>query len=508
LFFYQLISSVHMRNNQGPMSQQESLNVLTYAVRGRVVLKYAAQLTLIQAILVLVPALVSLPYGEYTTGLDFLFVSVALALLALPWVRLSVPADIQTNEAMSIAAISFLIGACAMVYPFMAGGIPFIDSLFEAVSGITTTGLSTLNSVEDKSRTFLFARSWIQWYGGLGIVVLSLALLMGHSAAFRRLVEPASSEANLATGMRTYARHAITIYVLLTLMVGTALWIIGLDFFTALVHALSSISTGGFSSFDNSLSGIDVPAARAIITFSGFIGAVSLPLFYRVYRRGLREITVDTETVGLLRTTFLVCFLLALLLFAKGGIAGLAGLADTFLLGVSAQTTTGFSNIDVSQLDPASKTVLIASMSIGGEVGSTAGGIKVLRLLVLLRILQLVIHRTALPRHAVLEPRLTDRRIDDSEIIAVLSLLIGFGAVVLISWIPFLMLGYDPLNALFDVVSATSTTGLSAGVTQTDLPGLLKGILCFDMLAGRLEVIALLVLLYPRTWFGTRVTSS
>lgn len=106
-----------------------------------------------------------------------------------------------------------------------------------------------------------------------------------------------------------------------------------------------------------------------------------------------------------------------------------------------------------------------------------------------------------------MEPRLGERRIEDSEIIAVLSVLVGFIAVILLSWIPFLIFGYDPVNALFEVVSATSTTGLSAGITQADLPVLLKSVLCFDMLAGRLEVIALLVLLYPRTWFGTRIRS-
>jgi len=182
-------------------------------------------------------------------------------------------------------------------------------------------------------------------------------------------------------------------------------------------------------------------------------------------------------------------------------------LADAVFLGISAATTAGFSNMDVSQLDPASKLVLMVAMGIGGEVGSTAGGIKILRLLILLRLLQLVIRRTALPRHAFLEPRLGEHRIEDIEIIAVLSVVVGFFAVILLSWIPFLIFGYDPLNALFEVVSATSTTGLSAGITQEDLPALLKSILCFDMLAGRLEVVALLVLLYPRTWYGTRIRS-
>lgn len=489
------------------MPNKESLNVLTFAVRGRVVLKYTAQLTLIQAMLIPVPLLVSLCYGEYTYGLHFLVVSVVLTALSLPWVRLPVPSDIQANEAMSIVAISFCIGAGAMIYPFTAAGIPFADSLFEAVSGITTTGLSTLGSVENQAWTFLFARAWMQWYGGLGIVVLSLALLANHSAAFRRLIEPGSSETNLATSLRAYARHAVIIYMTLTWITGGMLWIAGVDAFTALVHALSSVSTGGFSSFNDSLSGLDTSMTKAIITAGCLFGAVSLPLFYRIYKRGPREVATDTETRGLLSATLIICLLLAALLLANRGTGDPGYLADAVFLGISAATTAGFSNMDVSQLDPASKLVLMVAMGIGGEVGSTAGGIKILRLLILLRLLQLVIRRTALPRHAFLEPRLGERRIEDSEIIAVLSVVVGFFTVILLSWIPFLIFGYDPLNALFEVVSATSTTGLSAGITQEDLPALLKSILCFDMLAGRLEVVALLVLLYPRTWFGTRVIS-
>ena len=169
------------------------------------------------------------------------------------------------------------------------------------------------------------------------------------------------------------------------------------------------------------------------------------------------------------------------------------------------QTTTGFSSLDVGGLQPLSKVILMLSMFGGGDIGSTAGGVKILRLLVLLRLLQFIIRTTGAPSHAVNEPWLGGRRLSQPEFVAVLSLLAMFILVILLSWLPFLALGYDPLDGLFEVVSATATTGLSAGIATPGLESALKGVLCLDMLAGRLEIVALLVLLYPGTWFGKRI---
>jgi len=148
--------------------------------------------------------------------------------------------------------------------------------------------------------------------------------------------------------------------------------------------------------------------------------------------------------------------------------------------------------------------VMIASMLTGGSVGSSAGGIKLLRLLIMLRILQLILRSTALPPHAVAEPSLAGQRLENDEVIKALLLILLFIIIIVLSWIPFIVLGYDPLNALFEVVSACSTAGLSSGITRPELETFLKGVLCFDMLAGRLEIIALLVVIYPRNWCGRR----
>jgi trk system potassium uptake protein TrkH len=175
------------------------------------------------------------------------------------------------------------------------------------------------------------------------------------------------------------------------------------------------------------------------------------------------------------------------------------------LLGTSAQTTTGFSSLDISGLQPLPKVIMMLSMFVGGDIGSTAAGVEILRLLVLLRVQQFIIRTTGAPSHAVNEARLGGRRISQPEYIAVLSLLAMFVLVILLSWVAFLVLGYDPLNSLFEVVSATATTGLSTGISGPGLESVLKGVLCLDMLAGRLEIVALLVLIYPGTWFGKRI---
>ncbi|MBU1708367.1 MAG: TrkH family potassium uptake protein, partial [Proteobacteria bacterium] len=139
------------------------------------------------------------------------------------------------------------------------------------------------------------------------------------------------------------------------------------------------------------------------------------------------------------------------------------------------------------------------------SVGSTAGGFKLLRLLIAVSVLRLILLRTCLPKHAVIEPRLAGRKLLNEEIHEALLLIVLFVTVVALSWLPFVAMGYGPLDSLFEVVSATGTVGLSVGLTSAGLPSLLKGILCLDMLLGRLEIIAWLVMLYPGSWLGRRM---
>jgi trk system potassium uptake protein TrkH len=179
-------------------------------------------------------------------------------------------------------------------------------------------------------------------------------------------------------------------------------------------------------------------------------------------------------------------------------------LANAILTGISAQTTTGFSSLPLTELDPGSKLALIVSMFIGGEVGSTAGGLKVLRLMMLLSLVRLLLQRTAIPATGHVSATVGDSPLQSDEIYTVVTLLVVYLLVILVSWAAFLVSGHAPLDALFDIVSAVATAGLSVGVVSATLEPGLKAVLCLDMLMGRVEVIAFLVLLYPRSWFGRK----
>ena len=178
---------------------------------------------------------------------------------------------------------------------------------------------------------------------------------------------------------------------------------------------------------------------------------------------------------------------------------------QALLLAISAQTTTGFSSFNSVAIEPLTKGILLFSMAVGGDIGSTAGGFKVLRLLILLKLMQFAIQRTAIADHAVCKPQLAGKTITTEEIVGILNLFGWFMALIFCSWLSFIAMGHPPLDSLFEVVSATATVGLSSGITQASLHPVLKLILCLDMLAGRLEIIALLVFLYPKTWFGKRM---
>ena len=476
---------------------------LAYAVRVSVLGKYLGQLALTLAILAAVPGAVALLDGEHAVALRYGLVMTGLVLATLPTLRLPAPAHVQSNEALLIVALTFLAAPLLMSYPMMAAGLSFADALFEAISGITTTGLTTVQHIEDKPRSFLFVRAWMQWYGGLGIAVLSVALLMGHHMAARRLMEPVAGEP-LVTTARSYARHILIVYLLLTLAGCAVLWFILDDALLAVLHTLSSVSTGGFSPYSTSLAGLDSWAARCAVMAFALCGALPLIVYHRATQHGWRAIAADVEVRALAVMVVLVVVVLNLTMSAAAGAGGMDTVLHAGLLGISAQTGTGFSSLVVGELDDVSKLVLILSMFVGGGVGSTAGGIKLLRLVILLRLLQLMLRRTALSDHAVLKPRLTGRLLEEEDLQRAMLVILLFAATIAVSWPVFIAFGHAPLDALFEVVSATATAGLSTGITGSDLHPLLKAVLCVDMLLGRLEIVALLVILYPRTWIGKR----
>ncbi|MCL4799597.1 MAG: hypothetical protein KJ025_08420 [Burkholderiales bacterium] len=481
------------------MAEAQAFATLTYGVRLPVVAKYLGQLAVALAGVALVPALVAAALAEPDVASRFALVTLVLAGAGFSLARRPAPRSVQTNEALVVTALAYLLGAAAMAFPLAAAGLAPGTALFESISGLTTTGLTLIANVDALPRSVLFARAWLQWCGGLGIVVLSVVLLAESDVASRRLIEPAPVGEHLATTAAAFARRMLAAYIALTAAVLAVLLAVGVGAFDALAYSLAGVSTGGFAPHQDGLAAYGGGARVAVIA-TGLAGAVALPLYAAAARGDWRRVASDVELRALALLATGVCVALALL-----GAGGDLPLLDRVLLGVSAQTTTGFASAPAAALDAASKVVLLAAMCIGGAVGSTAGGIKLLRLVLAAKAARLMLRRMAMPPRAVAELHLQGRRIEDREALRALVLVLTFILFAVASWLPFVIAGYDPLDSLFEVVSALGTVGLSTGITAESLPAGLKAVLAADMLLGRVEFLAMLVLLQPATWFARRV---
>jgi trk system potassium uptake protein TrkH len=477
---------------------------LRYAVRFRVVFKYFGQLCLVLAALTLAPLMMSVFFGDTSIGLRYGFVIAGLTALGTGLARLQAPSRVQANEGMVLVALIFLFTPLVMSYPMMGQELGFLDAFFEAISGVTTTGLSTKATLVGAPATFLFSRAWMQWYGGLGIMVFSLALVMQPGLVSKSLTVTETETDDLIGGTRAHARRILYVYGMLTALGIIGSYAVGLEFIDAMQYTFAAVSTGGFAPYDSSLATLDWPA-QVWITLLCLAGAIPLTFYHRMLRKKRRCSLEILQFQAVVIASLLASMAIGVTMWLNSGMAWTKILHHAPLLAFSAQTTSGFSSIPLTQLDSGSKLILIFSMLIGGGAGSTAGGLKLLRVLIAASVLRLIILRTCLPRHAVIEPRVAGRRLQDDEIQGALLLIVLFVVVIALSWLPFVAWGYSPLDSLFEVVSATGTVGLSVGLTHASLPTLLKGILCADMLLGRLEIIAWLILLFPGTWLGRKM---
>jgi len=481
------------------MSRQ--VTSLTSPVRVGVLAGYLGRFLLILAALCVPPTLVAAGAGEPVMARRFAVVVGVLSVVGWWSTRRGPDVPLQRNESLVLSALVFLATPLVMTYPMTAPGLAPVDAFFEAVSGVTTTGLSTLASVEEMPDAFLFNRAWMQWYGGLGFVLISLALVVDPGSPARRLADAEEVADDLIGSTRAHARWVLGVYAFLTVAGIAVVWALGtLGVFDAVLYVFSAVSTGGFSPHDASLGGLPDRRTPLLITLVSLAGAVSFVTYRRLYREGWRTAVRDRQAQMLLT----LCGVAVLGLFLVPGAPVGDRLWRAAMTGISAQTTTGFTVEPVGGIAHAGTLLVMVAMFVGGCVGSTAGGIKVRRLTISLRLTAFMVVRSALPRDAVVHLRAGERRLSEDDVRGAVAVVFLFLGTVVVSWLVFLVAGHDPMASLFEVVSATGTVGLSTGVTAPELSTPLKAVLCMDMLMGRLEILAWIVFLYPRTWLGKR----
>ncbi len=468
---------------------------LSYSVRLHVIAKYLGLVLLVSVGVVAVPLIFSLVWEDFAQSISLAVIAVLFLTLGLLSLKIPKPRSLQSNEAYVIIAFSFIIGSLAMVYPMMQSGLTFIDALFESTSGITTTGLTITQPQTSYSKTFFLIRSWMQWYGGLGFIIFSLGLAFQPGGISKTFVKEVMYKDDKIENSKIFAQRVLFIYSVITVIAILVLYVIGLPLREAFIFTFSSISTGGFSIFPDSLASFSYVTQSFIIFFS-LLGAISFPLFWIKSRAEVCGLIKDVQ----LRTLLICCALFSLLLMFLYASNWLDFWPKAILNAISLQTTTGFSTFDLTQLNNSSKFMLIASMFIGGSTISTAGGLKLLRLLIIWRGIRFLFFKTTLSSYVS-----QSYEWKSTEIGACLCLFALYIVMIFASTLVFVIMGYDPLDSLFDVTSAMGTVGTSSGVTGTELPSLLKGILCVDMLLGRLEIVTLIVILYPKTFIGRRM---
>lgn len=427
-------------------------------------------------------------------------------LLALPRPQ----RELKQREALLLVVLAWLAMSFFGALPFLWSGYfsGLTDAVFESASGFTTTGATILTDVERLSQPIQLWRCFSHWLGGMGIVLLGLAVLplVGHGGMqlYRAEFSGAKSE-KLKPRIAETALSLWKLYVAFTLAETLALRLCGLSWFEALCHSFSTLGTGGFSTRNASIAAFHSPAVEWIVIVFMLLAGLSFVLHYRLLvERRVRRFLADFELRAYLLLALVSTGLVALtLLWREGYGAGRALRAAAFQV-TSILTTTGFATEDFELWHPLAHALLLGLMFVGGCTGSTAGGIKIARVVLLARVVGREFRRMV-ERHGVFAVRLGGRVVAEETIQSLLSLVYLALVVLALGCVLLAAQGVDLLTALAAVVACMFNIGPGFGSVgpaenYAHLPALAKWVLSVCMVAGRLEFYTLVVIVTPHFW--------
>ena len=455
-----------------------------------VVLHYLGYIMQGLGIVLLAPILVALIYGEYIKVSAFFIPCFISFLLGTAFTKKFKNYNkLRLKHGMLISSFAWLwasmIGASIMT---LSLDIPFVDALFENMSAWTGSGMTFFVNVEILPKSILFLRSLEQWIGGLGIVIIFIGILIRAGTAASRLYKSEAREEKIKPNIANTLRKALEIYLIYT-AAGIILFILaGLPIFDAINLTFTSISTGGMS-IKNANVGFYQNSLVYIITMALMIlGATSFSIHYKIVKTKGKSVLKDVQF------QLLICLILiasAFILVTNK----MVPIEELFTI-VSAITTTGANVVppyELARWSSASLIVLMVLMLIGGSSGSTGGGLKLIRVITVLKGMNLTVTNLVSPEGRVVSTRIGGKKINEREIKEASAYIVIFLMFLVCGWIIMTLYGYDPFTALFDVISIQSNNGLSTGIVFGGLPMPVKLTLIFLMWIGRLEIIPVLV---------------
>ena len=476
----------------------------------KIIANVVGKIVLVEALLMALPALVSIFYGETDILWSFLVtITAALAIGSLlTWLPQPKDTVIYAKEGFVIVSLAWIGLSLIGALPFwLTGEIPnFVDAFFETVSGFTTTGASILTDVEGMSRGLLFWRSETHWVGGMGVLVFVMALipdLSERSIHVLRAEVPGPTVGKLVPRIKDTAKILYSIYIVLTLVEIVFLLCGGMPLFDSVVHAFGTAGTGGFGIKADSIGGYS-PYLQWVIAVFMLLFGVNFNLYYLLLIRRFRSALKSSEL-----WTYLGIVAVAVLLIGGNIYPLYHNLGDTLRHATfqvsSLITTTGYSTVNFDLWPTFSKFLLVMLMLIGGCAGSTAGGLKVARVVLLFKQLKSEMQRLLHPR-AVKTVNFEGKRVDAQTMTGV-NVYLGVYLMVLVAVI--LLLSLEPLmNFESNVTAAVACfnnigPGLSAVGPMNSYAGYSDFstlVLSAAMLLGRLEIFPLLLFASPATW--------
>ena len=474
----------------------------------RMILYIVGTVVKIEAALLVLPLIVSLIYNEACSK-DFV-ISIVIALVAgFALTLISRPGNkvIYAKEGFVIVSLAWIVLSAIGALPFYISGeiSSYVDAFFETVSGFTTTGASILTDVEAMSKGMLFWRSFTHWVGGMGVLVFVMAIVpkvSDRSIHILRAEAPGPVVGKIVPKMRQTTRILYIIYIALTFIEMVMLLAGGMPLYDSIVHAVGTAGTGGFGIKADSL-GSYSPYIQWVITAFMFIFGVNFNLYYFALIRKFKSAVKNEELI-----TYLIIVFVSILAITINIRPLYEGVSDSlrhasFQVGAII-STTGFATADFNQWPGMSKTILLLLMFVGGCAGSTAGGFKISRVVMLFKTIRRELQKLLHPR-AVATIRLDGKRVDEKTISSLgsyLAIYILFFCVVVF------LLGFDAFDLETNIsVAASCVNNIGPGLgaagpaaSYAEFSDFSKILLSATMLLGRLEIIPLVLTFSPSTW--------
>lgn len=475
----------------------------------RLILRLLGRLLLMEAVLMIPSLLVSLLYGQ-GDALSFVYTILIIAAVSVGPAFFVKPSrqDLNPKDGLAVAGLSWIVLSFFGALPFcFSGAIPSLtDAYFETVSGFTTTGASILREIESLPRGILFWRSFTHWIGGMGVLVLTVALLprlSGRTAQLTKAESPGPIFSKILPRTSDSAKMLYFLYFLLSFLLFIALLIAGLNVYDAAIHTFSTAGTGGFSNYNASVGSFGSPAVEWIIGVFMMLFGINFTVYFHLLRREAKVAFKNEEL-----WVYLGVVLVATLGITFSVLPRFDSFHDAiraaFFQSTAIVSTTGFVTADFDLWPTIAKTILICLMIIGGCAGSTGGGLKVSRMIMLLKDAMRDI-KVALHPRKVAVIRMDGKTVPENVIISVggflflyVMMLVAGALLLSLDNLGIVEAFTGALTCISNVGPAFGSLGPTQNFSSLSIPS--KWVCSFLMLAGRLEFIPILSLFSISIW--------